>query len=83
MSRKIGEKMKKEIEIWDKKLEISKTETGYMINKSNLDLFIHADKLSYKEKWLNLFKDDSYIGSLWINSDTDMKKIKEFLEETK
>jgi len=52
-------------------------------------LFIHADKLgfgihAYNGKgWLVFYNEDKYIGSIWINTDTDMKVVRKFLEETK
>lgn len=81
--------MTKSIKIWRNKLEISKEGTNYMLNNKKVDLFMHADKLllgtqSTVHGWLTLFNDDNtYIGSLWISTDTDMKKVKKFLEETK
>lgn len=81
--------MTKSIKIWYGKLKITKEETYYLIHDDQLDLFIHADKLKlgihdYKEGWLLMSNDEGrYIGSVWINSDTDMKKVEQFLEETK
>ena len=81
--------MKKSIRIWRNRLEISelKTESKYMVNDIGLNLFIHVDKLVLKEEssplWLNLSCNNSHIGRLWIYTDTDRKKVKAFLEETK
>ena len=75
--------MKKVIKIWNKRLEISKEGKFYMLNNAKTSLFIHVDKLKFKQGWLTFWNNEVYIGSLWIKTSTDMKKIKKFLEETK
>ena len=80
--------MTKEIKIWGNRLEISKDSEFYMVNNAELHLFVHVDKLTFrqpndKQSWLLMWHRDAYIGSLWISSDTDMKKVRKFLEETK
>lgn len=83
-----------EIEICKGRLKISKEKLGiintYMIYHPGLLLYIHADTLGFEHRyavnqtWLVFYdKDNIYIGSVWINSDTDMKKVEQFLEETK
>ena len=82
--------MDKSIKIWENKLEITKKSAGYLIHNAKTDLFIHVDELEFrsydttvKGRWLNFYHKDSYIGSIWISTDTDTKKVKKFLEETK
>ena len=81
--------MEKSIKIWENRLKISKDDDGYMIVDTKLDLFIYMDKLTrsqcdYEKGWLMFYNgSNTYIGSLWISTDTDMKKVKTFLEETK
>jgi len=77
-------KMDKSIRIWKGRLEITKYKNDYVINDKNVDLIIHVGKLNTGQdapNWLWLTNsDDTHIGSIWIN--TDMKKIRAFLEET-
>lgn len=80
--------MTKSIAIWRNKLKISKENEFYMIYNPELDLFIHAKELKFGQSdinqgWLLMFNRGIYIGSVWINTNTDMKKIEKFLEETK
>lgn len=83
--------MTKEIRICKNWLEISKQNWGYMLCDSTRDLFIHARTLKFgqhdvanKRGWLMFYDaSDTYIGSIWISADVDMKKIEQFLEETK
>lgn len=71
------------------RLEISKEKTFYMVTDKNSDLFIHADKLEYgshdyKQGWLLMLDKQGYnIGSIWINTKTDMQTVTRFLEDTK
>ena len=81
---------KNEIKVWEDRLEISKIGTNYMITDKVRGMFIHADKLSFnkfdttiKGQWLNFYNKEAYIGSVWIDTDTDIETVKKFLGETK
>lgn len=63
--------------------EILKTEWGYTLSHSQV--FIHGDAikfgtLSKDNAWLNVFQDNVYIASLWIDNAVEIKKINEFIK---
>jgi len=83
-------KMDREIKIWKNRLEISKVEgSTYTIKDRGADLFIHVHSFKLNsptngKTWLSFYgRNDTYIGCLWISTDTDMKKLQQFLEDTK
>jgi len=58
-------------------------EGNYMIH--NINVFIHGDEISFWSKnkvnaSLNIFQDDVYIGSLWIDNAVEIELIKEFIK---
>ena len=76
--------MKKNIWIKNDTLEITKLDAGtYMLNDSQSELFIHADKIDLtsadKSTWLNFYDRESYIASVWIESKEDRLAIQKLM----
>lgn len=62
---------------------INKTEDGYMLSEKQI--FIHGDALGFGTKnkinaWLNIFQNNVYIATLWIDNAIEIKNIKEFIK---
>lgn len=62
---------------------IKKSPLDYML--TNKGVFIHGDriKLATKNKentWLNIYQDDSYIASVWLDSSFTIRKVKKFMK---
>lgn len=73
--------MRKEIKIWDKKLEISGDTIGYMLSDAD-ELSFQKYNTSENGRWLYFYNGGVYIGSIWVKTDTDIKTVEKFLEET-
>lgn len=76
------------VKIWEEKLEIRRYADGkYQICDKKVDLFIHADILTFGELgtdtqgWLYLYNRGRYTGSIWINIESEVKAVRQFLEE--
>ena len=62
---------------------ILKTEHGYMLSKTQVT--IHADEIRFNtnnevNRWLSIYQDGVYIGSLWIDNTNDIERIEKFIK---
>ena len=62
---------------------ITKEDDGYIL--SGKQVFIHGDAIKFGtmnkvNAWLNVFQDNVYIATLWIDNAFEIKEIKDFIK---